>query len=68
MIESKEDAPFPGIFKKEWRYPLMKRFAALVMVLALLFTPLFVQSALADDVVINWYSAYPVGVPPTGTA
>ena len=34
----------------------MKRFAALAMVLALLFTPLFGQSALADDVVINWYS------------
>ncbi|MGN0972124.1 MAG: extracellular solute-binding protein [Aristaeellaceae bacterium] len=34
----------------------MKRFAAIAMVLALLLTPLFVQSALAEDVVINWYS------------
>ncbi len=34
----------------------MKRFAAIAMVLALLITPLFGQSALADDVVINWYS------------
>ena len=54
MIESKEGVPlFPASSgKNEWRYPHMKRFAALAMVLALLFTPLFGQSALADDLVL----------------
>lgn len=34
----------------------MKRFVTIALVLALLITPLFGQSALAEDVTINWYS------------